>query len=1101
MVDDPPGFDPAHAEALARELLGLAATAAALPSERDQNFLLSVDGEPRLVLKLANPAEDRAFLDAEQRAMQHVARRCRLTPRVQPLRDGTTLAQVTAPDGRAHLGWAVSALPGVPLGHVARRSPELWHELGAAVAELSCALDGFDDPALHRDFHWDLARGRGVIARHRGLIADPELGAAIDALVRAFDDHTEPVLPVLARSVIHGDVNDHNVLVGGGPDPFDRFQHVTGIVDFGDMVHGITIGELAIAVAYAMLDAPDPLSVMWQMVHGHHGVRALTEPEMRAVFGLAALRLCMSACLAAHQQRRRPDNAYLGVSQAPLGRTLPRLARIPFGIAAATARSACGLAPVATSAAVERWLGARTAELAPVLGIDLRIEPALVLDLGIAGAIVGGDEADNAEPAFTARIEAAMRDAGVRVAIGRYDEPRLLYTTPAFAAGDGTTSEHRTVHLGLDLFAPAGTPVYAPLDGEVHAADEHRIRLDYGGVIVLRHRTGDGIGDGTGDGTGGEAGDEAGDGIEFFTLYGHLDPASFAGLAVGQRVARGQPIAALGTPEHNGGWTPHLHLQVICDFLGLGSDFPGVGTPSRRDVWRSVSPDPNLLVGIPPDRLPGATRPIAETLARRRAVVGPSLGLAYRRPLRIVRGWRQYLYDDDGHRYLDAYNNVPHVGHCHPRVVEAAARQMAVLNTNTRYLHDGLEDYAEQLTQTLPAPLGVCFFVSSASEASELAVRLARAYTRRRDMLVLDAAYHGNTTTLIDLSPYKHAGPGGLGAPDWVHVAALADDYRGPYRRADPGAGAKYAADVARQIAGLTARGRELAAFLAESCPSVGGQLVLPPGYLAGVYAAVRGAGGLCIADEVRARPAGRAVLGVRARRRGPRHRRDGQVARQRPPAGRGGDDPRDRRGVRQRHGVLQHVRRQHRVVRGRQRGAGRGPPRRPSGPRRGGRRRVARRAAGAHGPARADRRRPGLGAVPRRRAGDRPRHARARGGRGRLRREPDAGRRDPARDRRPAAQRGEDPAADAVRRRRRRPPGRGARRRARRAIGSPADQCVTASGARMKSTWVDCATPGNCARSCSSLVTVLISVIGPTEKGRGSPGAMSAGTGPSATI
>ncbi|HEY0476405.1 MAG TPA: aminotransferase class III-fold pyridoxal phosphate-dependent enzyme [Kofleriaceae bacterium] len=831
MIDDPPCFDRARVEALARELLGVSAAASALPSERDQNFLLRVDGEPRLVLKIAGAGEDRAFLAAEQRAMQHVSRRFARTPAVQVLRDGRTLAEVTAPDGRVHLAWAVSALPGVPLGGVAHRSPALAHELGAAVAELTRALDGFDDPALHRDFHWDLTHGRAVVARHRALIADPELGAAIDAMLGGFDGHTAGALAGLSRSVIHGDVNDHNVLVGGGPDLFDRHQRVTGIVDFGDMVHGITVGDLAIAIAYAMLDASDPLSVMWQMVHGYHAVRALTEPEMHAVFGLAALRLCMSACLAAYQQRRHPDNDYLGVSQAAVRRTLPRLARIPFGVAAATVRSACGLEPVASSAAVRDWLAARTRSFAPVLGIDLRVEPALVLDLGVASALVGGDERDNAEPAFTARVFGAIRDAGVRVAVGRYDEPRLLYPTPAFAAGDGTLAERRTIHLGLDLFAEAGTAVHAPLDGEVHAADEHRVHLDYGGVLVLKHRTDDGV--------------------EFFTLYGHLRASSFAHLRVGQRVARGEPIAALGAPEHNGGWTPHLHLQIICDFLGLGSDFPGVGTASRRDVWRSISPDPNLLVGIAAERFPPAQRPVHDTLARRRALVGPSLAIAYRRPLRLARGWRQYLYDDDGHRYLDAYNNVPHVGHCHPHVVAAAARQMAVLSTNTRYLHDGLEDYAERLTSTLPAPLQVCFFVSSASEANELAIRLARGYTRRRDLVVLDAAYHGNTTTLIDASPYKHAGPGGLGAPDWVHVAPLADDYRGRHRRSDPEAGAKYAAEVAGLVEGLAARGRAPAAFLAESCPSVGGQIMFPAGYLAAVYRAVRAAGGICIADEV----------------------------------------------------------------------------------------------------------------------------------------------------------------------------------------------------------------------------------------------------------
>ena len=189
----------------------------------------------------------------------------------------------------------------------------------------------------------------------------------------------------------------------------------------------------------------------------------------------------------------------------------------------------------------------------------------------------------------------------------------------------------------------------------------------------------------------------------------------------------------------------------------------------------------------------------AETLAARRRVIGPSLSVAYRNPVKAVSGWMQYLYDHAGRRYLDAYNNVPHVGHSHPRVVQAAIEQMLLLNTNTRYLHDSLPAFAERLTATLPAPLSVCYFVNSGSEANELALRLARAHTRRRDVIVLDAAYHGNTTTLVDISPYKFNGPGGDGAPPWVHVLPLPDTYRGKYRRDDPRAGEKYA-EFARHV-------------------------------------------------------------------------------------------------------------------------------------------------------------------------------------------------------------------------------------------------------------------------------------------------------------
>ena len=231
--------------------------------------------------------------------------------------------------------------------------------------------------------------------------------------------------------------------------------------------------------------------------------------------------------------------------------------------------------------------------------------------------------------------------------------------------------------------------------------------------------------------------------------------------------------------------------------------------------------------------------------------LGGNLSIAYREPVKIVRGWKQYLFDDEGRRYIDAYNNVAHVGHAHPRVVEAGRRQMGVLNTNTRYLHDFINRYAERLTSLLPEPLRVCYFVNSGSEANELALRLARAYTRQRDLIVLEAAYHGNTTTLIDISPYKHNGPGGTGAPDWVHAVPIPDDYRGAYKRGDPQAGAKYARHVAKSIAGIHKMGHGLAGFIAESLPSVGGQIIFPPGYLAEVYRYVREAGGVCIADEV----------------------------------------------------------------------------------------------------------------------------------------------------------------------------------------------------------------------------------------------------------
>jgi 4-aminobutyrate aminotransferase-like enzyme len=184
-------------------------------------------------------------------------------------------------------------------------------------------------------------------------------------------------------------------------------------------------------------------------------------------------------------------------------------------------------------------------------------------------------------------------------------------------------------------------------------------------------------------------------------------------------------------------------------------------------------------------------------------------------------------------------------------VAQATAEQIAILNTNTRYLHDNMIRYAERLTALLPPPLRICYFLNSGAEANELALRLARTHTRREDVIVLEHAYHGNTSTLIDISPYKFNGPGGAGRKSWVHVAPIADDYRGLYRRGEPDLGKKYAALVGGIIDECQRNGQPIAAYIAETLPSVAGQIVFPRGYLAEVYRYVRAAGGVCIADEV----------------------------------------------------------------------------------------------------------------------------------------------------------------------------------------------------------------------------------------------------------
>ncbi len=217
----------------------------------------------------------------------------------------------------------------------------------------------------------------------------------------------------------------------------------------------------------------------------------------------------------------------------------------------------------------------------------------------------------------------------------------------------------------------------------------------------------------------------------------------------------------------------------------------------------------------------------------------------------LRRGWKHHLFDEWGRPYLDAYNNVPHVGHAHPRIEAVASDQLKRMNSNTRYLHPAQTAFAKKVLSKLPEPFDVCFFVNSGTEANELAMRIARAHTGAKGIVTPDHGYHGITTGAISISAYKFNKPGGAGQADWVEIVEVADDYRGSFGRDDPDRARKFANLVDSAIERLKTKGHGLSGFIAETFPSVGGQIIPPKGYLAAVYEKIRAHGGVCIADEV----------------------------------------------------------------------------------------------------------------------------------------------------------------------------------------------------------------------------------------------------------
>lgn len=817
----PPAVPIKDLMALAAEHFGIRGELTPLASERDQNARLDADGRS-YVLKISHPDEDPAQLDMQTSAMAHLAANgASGTPRIVPTLSGGQMAQVKI-GGREHHVRLVNWLDGALLSQTPRSAAQL-RDLGTFMGRLTRQLQGFGHPAAFRpDFVWSLDHVTQLRPWAQEITTEDNR-ARVEALFERYNSHVAPRLPKLRASVLHQDANDNNVIT----DPANP-ERVTGLIDFGDMAFGRTVNELAITLAYAILEVDDIYTAMRSVIVGFATEFPITEAEAEVVFDLMRMRLAASVCISSHQSRQYPDNAYLLVSQAPAFRVLERLDAIDPAFMVALCRQAAGFPAVSTAPAIRAELEARAC--VPVCTPDIRRSAriALLSDGTYPNMPAFSDPAFDGW--FAGQRPAALPASQPFYGFGPYRERRSVYTAEQFA--DAASPERRNRHLGIDVFAPAGTSVQAPLDGVVRVATYNADPLDYGHTLILEHTTKDGT--------------------PFYTLYGHLAQDRTGRARPGEAVKAGDLIAHFGDWHENGGWSPHLHFQVMTDMLSQTDNFFGVGHDSLWEVWADICIDPNLILGLAPESFTVDPNPPEALMQRRSRSLGPSLSASYRNKLKIVRGNGPWLIDHTGRAHLDGVNNITHVGHCHPHVVQALADQAATLNTNTRYLSELILDYSERLADTLPDGLDTVFFVNSGSEANELAFRIARTALGKPSSVVLDWAYHGNTSGMVNVSPYKFKRKGGFPKPDFVEIAEFPDPYRGPHKGMSAEAGKAYATDVARCLDNIAAAtGDGAATFIAESISGVGGQVIYPEGYLAQSYEHVRARGGLCIADEV----------------------------------------------------------------------------------------------------------------------------------------------------------------------------------------------------------------------------------------------------------
>ena len=807
---------PKQASKIASEHFNISAESSKLDGYLDENFLLKTTSDEKFILKISSK-ENQEQLDFQIQILNHLSTKKHAVSlsEVVPNKDGKQLTKLQNNKTARVLTW----LSGRLWATVNPKTESLRNSLGEAAGSLTMALQDFDHPAAHRNIDWDITNSTWT-SKHINRFSGKQ-----KEIVQHFQNRFEKIQSTyknLPKSIVHNDLNDYNILVSEDLNS----PKVSGFIDFGDSLFTQTINDLAIVLAYAIMSLPDPLSAALEVIKGYNKHYKLSEKELECLYILVGMRLVTTVTNASLKKEKFPKDDYFVISEKPAWDLLEKWFNVNENFAYYSFRNACGYSAHPLEKKFVNWTKNNQVSLKTIFPTVV-YEKVANLDMSVGSTLLGNQSEYNDPEVSEFKLKQFRKRHPRTILLNGYLEARPFYTTEAFKSEGNNGPQYRTVHLGTDFWVPVKTPVQAPYDGTVKIIHHNNYDKDYGPMLILEHTF---------------------NGGKFYSLYGHLSLMSLEILKVGQKVKQGDRIAYIGKPSENGNWAPHLHFQLILDLLGNNENFNGVAFPSKVEIWKSLCPNPNFIFK---EELNTSKERISEEkiINFRKDHLGKGLSLSYDKPLHIVRGEDVYLIDIEGRKYLDTVNNVNHVGHQHPKVVAAGQKQMAVLNTNTRYLHEEIIGYAEALLKKLPPHLSVIHIVNSGSEANELALRMVKTVTGNKDILAIEVGYHGNTNAVMDVSSYKFEGEGGFPKPETTHILPLPDSFRGKYSGAD--CGIDYANHAKEIIQNLKVEGKKIAGFIGETMISCGGQIVPPKNYFKEVYKHVREAGGICIADEV----------------------------------------------------------------------------------------------------------------------------------------------------------------------------------------------------------------------------------------------------------
>ncbi|SKB80209.1 hydroxylysine kinase /5-phosphonooxy-L-lysine phospho-lyase apoenzyme [Salegentibacter holothuriorum] len=790
---------------IVHSLYNITGTITPLPGELDLNFSVKTNAGD-YILKMASREKCKLnFLKFQNNILKHLkgGDTGLILPQTIPSIKENLITELEI-EGKNFYIRLLTWIPGQLWSENSFFTTGLLFELGVKAGKLTQHLKNFEDTyPLQRKFHWDISQTSWT--KEYQHLFDSEKKKYIKYFYDGFES-IENQLAKCRKSIVHNDINDRNIIVQLNS------EKVIGLIDFGDATYTATINDLAVCITYAMMEKKQVLEAAIEVIKGYHASFPLKKEELEILYWLVGARLIISLTKAQLNAQNEPENEYHQISAAGGWELIKKWHRISPDFARILFQNTCGYKEKKKVLLFKEYSQASNYHLSDLIETKktASFQP---LNLDISSNSISNMEDVRTREKMANRIQALWLEENEKIFFGGYNEvrPELINEKNRITTLNGDF--WKNLFLGIQFWYFKKFKLRALIPGKIIELDETEK------ILIIEHPF---------------------DNKEkFYSIYRNLKIESSK--EVDQEIDKGSLLGTHKPTEKN----------AFCFQLSLLSPqmLPPVSNCLQREkeVYNQIFPNPLALfkeVKIAENRLDSET-----LISERKTYLGKSLSLSYKDPLKIVRGDGAYLIDDKGRKYLDMVNNVAHLGHEHKKVVDAGKKQMEMLNTNSRYLHENILLFAKNLLATFPKELSVVHFVNSGSEANELAIRMAKSHTGQKDFIAVEVGYHGNTNACIDISSYKFDGKGGKGAPEHTQIVPLPDAFRGKYRGHQ--SGPRYAAHIQDAIKSIYKKNRKPAAFICESIISCGGQIELPQDYLKLAYQYTRKAGGVCIADEV----------------------------------------------------------------------------------------------------------------------------------------------------------------------------------------------------------------------------------------------------------